>query len=551
VSVRAPVTPVLHQLLDRAADVAPGQLAVVDGHHAITYGQLAARANRLARMLVELGVGRGDRVALYLDKSVASVVGVYGVMKAGASYVPLDPNAPASRLGAVARACGARHLLSATAKAAAWSELHHHGAAFEHVIVLDDGDDSNSTSGNGLGTADGEHTLHTGGDAAGWLHPSAEIDQQPSTPPDVRTIDADLAYLLYTSGSTGVPKGVMLSHRNALAFVDWAVRTFEVHDEDRLSSHAPLHFDLSIFDLYAAAMATATMVMVPPRASVFPREAVRFMADQRISVWYSVPSILSMIVLRGGLEPGILPTLRTILFAGEVFPTKYLRTLMHALPHVRFANLYGPTETNVCTWYEVTDPPEGDEGIPIGRAIDGDETIVVDPDGRPVAPGTPGDLYVRGATVMQGYWGDDERTADTLISNPWLPQLGDPVYRTGDLVCELPDGNLRFLGRRDAQIKSRGYRIELGDIESALHAHPEVVECAAVAVPDELVTNRIHAHVVTRSDGIELIELAQHCADRLPAYMIPESFALHDALPRTSTGKLDRRALQSDAATAS
>ena len=176
------------------------------------------------------------------------------------------------------------------------------------------------------------------------------------------SIDLDLAYILYTSGSTGEPKGVKLSHRNALAFVEWAVATFDVSADDRLSSHAPLHFDLSIFDLYAAAMAGAAVVLVPPSASSFPAEVARFIRGNGITIWYSVPSVLSMLTLRGGLKGDDFPTLRTILFAGEVFPTRYLRRLMALLSQVRFANLYGPTETNVCTWYDVPVLPEEETG---------------------------------------------------------------------------------------------------------------------------------------------------------------------------------------------
>jgi amino acid adenylation domain-containing protein len=525
----------LHQLVEQASVTSPNRSAVVDGSRSLTYRELEDRANQVAHLLIGLGVERGDRVALYLDKSIESVVGIYGVLKAGAAYVPLDPKAPAARLGYVAGDCGARWVVSAAAKAREWTQLIAAGAPFEHVIVMD-----------------GASAAPPRGDAA-EVHASTEIDAQPVSAPPVRSIDADLAYILYTSGSTGVPKGVMLSHRNAIAFVDWAVRTFEVGNEDRLSSHAPLHFDLSVFDLFAAAMAGGAVILVPAVASTFPRLAVRFIEAEQITIWYSVPSILSMMVLRGGIEAANCPTLRVILFAGEVFPTKYLRQLKASLPHVRFANLYGPTETNVCTWYEVGELTEGDDSdLPIGRAIDNDDVLVVGEDGQPVDPGTPGELYVRGATVMQGYWGDADRTAHSRISDPWWPQVADPVYRTGDLVCEQPDGNLRFLGRRDAQIKSRGYRIELGDIETTLNAHPNVIECAVLAVPDDLVTNRIRCHVVTQGEGVDASALARFCAEQLPAYMIPESFELRESLPRTSTGKIDRWALRASAsATAS
>ena len=279
-------------------------------------------------------------------------------------------------------------------------------------------------------------------------------------------------------------------------------------------------------------------MLVPPLVSVFPSEVRRFIETAGITVWYSVPSILAMLAIRGGLEAGDLPGLRTILFAGEVFPTNHLRRLVEALPHVRFANLYGPTETNVCTWYEVPRGKELGAEVPIGRPIPGVEALLLDETGAAVAPGEVGDLAIRGPTVMHGYWGDPERTSRVLTSGP-----DGRVYRTGDLVREGEGGELRFLGRRDAQIKVRGYRVELGEIEAALNAVPSVVECAVLAIPDETVTNRLKAYVVTTQD-ITAAELITLCGDRLPRYMIPDEFEFRRALPKSSTGKIDRRQLQ-------
>jgi acyl-coenzyme A synthetase/AMP-(fatty) acid ligase len=308
-----------------------------------------------------------------------------------------------------------------------------------------------------------------------------------------------------------------------------------------LSSHAPLHFDLSVFDLYAASSAGAPVVLVPPEMSVFPLNLARFIADRRISVWYSVPSILTMLVLRGRLEEIDLSVLRTILFAGEVFPTKYLGQLMKSLPEVRFANLYGPTETNVCTWYEVPRWEEAPVAIPIGKAITDVVVFATDEQGLVVAPGEVGELCVTGPTVMHGYWNDFERTARSLKVE------GDRgrehrTYRTGDLVQQERSGDWTLLGRRDTQIKSRGYRIELGDIEAVINQHPSVIECAAVAVPDEIVSNRIKAFVAT--DSIDEKELQRFCLERLPRYMVPEVWELRDQLPKTSTGKIARSDLQ-------
>ena len=518
----------LHHLLQASSEEHPDRPAVVDGVRYLTYAELEMGSNRLAHLLLDLGVARGDRVGLYLDKSVESVVGIYGALKAGAAYVPFDPRAPASRLAYIARNCGARVLLTGREKAEVWAELMRDGAPLEALVAMNarDAEDLPAEPPGGV-----------------RLLTAEALDGRADTPPANRAIDLDLAYILYTSGSTGEPKGVKLTHLNALTFVNWAAELCGLEPNDRLSSHAPLHFDLSVFDLFAAAWGGARVVLVPPEASVFPIEVARFIEAARITVWYSVPSVLSMLALRGNLRAGAFPRLRIILFAGEMFPVKYLRMLMQLSPHVRFINLYGPTETNVCTYFEV--PPldqDRTEPIPIGKPIANVEVFAVTDEGRPAQADEVGELYVRGGSVMQGYWGDAERTARSLFPNPFGGELHDPVYRTGDLVRQDGEGNYALLGRRDNQVKSRGYRIELGEIEAALYGHPGVVECAVTAVPDELVTNRLKAFVVVR-DGLEAGELARFCSKRIPQYMIPETFEFRESLPKTSTGKVDRRAL--------
>jgi amino acid adenylation domain-containing protein len=515
----------LHRYLEASAASHGRRTAVVDGSRAMDYGELEAAANRLAHLLAELGARRGDRVGLYLDKSIESVVAAYGVMKAGAGYVPLDPSAPPARLGRIAADCGLRLLCSAAGKSGAWTDLAKAGASLDAVVVLD-------------GPADG-----SGGPPGVRIAGTETLGTRPPMPPDAACAPDDLAYILYTSGSTGDPKGVTLAHRNAVSFVEWAGALIGVGPEDRLSSHAPMHFDLSVFDLYAAARGGASVTLVPRAASVLPRELARFLGEARITVWYSVPSVLTALTARGGLRPGDLPDLRAVIFAGEVFPPKFLRRLMELLPHAAFYNWYGPTETNVCTWYRVPGIPDADDPIPIGRAIAGTDVFAVGDDGRRAGPGEVGELHVRGPGVMRGYWGDPDRTARVLVADP-TQGSGGPVYRTGDLVRELEDGNLVFLGRRDAQIKSRGHRIELGEVETTLLAHPSVLEVAVVAVPDEMVTNRLRAVVV--APGATDRELAGFCRERLPRYMVPEEFRFVDALPKTSTGKIDHRSLEAE-----
>jgi amino acid adenylation domain-containing protein len=519
----------LHRRLAATADSYPDRVAVVDGERSLTYAQLELRSNQIAHVLRDAGVVPGSRVALYLDKSAEAVTAIYGIMKAGAAYVPLDPQSPEARLGLILDDCSVSCLISSVGKTASLDVLAAEGAVPPALLIVD-GDTSDAEAAVGQG-----HVLLR--DA---------VDAAPAEARPASVSEDDLAYILYTSGSTGNPKGVMLSHLNALAFVDWGRQTFGVGPDDRLSSHAPFHFDLSVFDLYAASTSGAALVLVPAGTSVLPVQVRRFIEGQQITVWYSVPSVLSMLAIRGGLHPGDLPDLRVVLFAGEVFPTKYLRNLMSVLPEARFANLYGPTETNVCTWYDV--PPldaDDDETIPIGRPIDGVDAFGVDDEGGVVPVGGRGELFVTGPTVAHGYWNDEERTTRGFVSDP-RGIRDERCYRTGDLVELLPDGSFRFFGRIDAQVKSRGYRIELGEIETALISHDNVVECAVVAIPDELVTNRLKAFVVTKAD-LSAADLLHYCAERVPHYMVPETITVVDDLPRTSTGKIDRRGLLSAA----
>jgi len=368
----------------------------------------------------------------------------------------------------------------------------------------------------------------------------------PTEPPAVEVIDQDLAYILFTSGSTGNPKGVMLSHLNALTFVNWGVETFGITADDRLSNHAPFNFDVSVFDIFVAIKAGAAISLVPEGLSVFPVQLSAFIQNQKITVWYSVPTVLTLLQSRGKLEERDLSSLRWVLFAGEVFPSKHLRALMEKLPHPRYANLYGPTETNVCTWYEVGQIPENQTTpIPIGKACANMAVIAIDEAGRRVAtPGEGGLLFARGSNVMQGYYGRPAESAASFISNPFAPGRDEKLYCTGDWVTLDENGNYLFVGRKDHMIKTRGYRVELGEIEAVLVAHPAVDEAVALAIPDEAIGNTIRA-IVTINDSRSLTstELKRHCAEKLPPYMVPEEVEISDTLPRTGNGKIDRQRL--------
>jgi amino acid adenylation domain-containing protein len=374
-----------------------------------------------------------------------------------------------------------------------------------------------------------------------------EVRAQNDAPlPPIGTIENDLAYILYTSGSTGDPKGVMISHRTILTFINWCYDKFKMTEDDRVTSHAPLHFDLSTFDIYVTIKAGGTVILVPEKLSVFPVNLVKLLQNESITVTYMVPSILSLMVNYGQLEKYDLSKLRTVLFAGEVFPIRYLRQLVAAIPHAQYYNLYGPTETNVCTYYQVRSEdlaPDSTQPVPIGTACENIEVFAVDENGELVSqPGREGELWVRGSGVAQGYWADPEKTAKGFVHNNYQTQYNEIAYRTGDIVVLDDDGtNWRFIGRRDHMIKSRGYRIELGEIESTLYGHNGVKEAVVVAIPDELIGNRIKAFVVPlKENGLTISELQTHCSGQLPRYMVPEAIEFRDELPKTSTGKINR-----------
>jgi amino acid adenylation domain-containing protein len=497
----------LQHLVSEHAQAAPDALAVQAPDGCLSYGALDRLANRFARALVALGVSSGDRIGIWLEKSTHTVIAMQGALRLGAIYVPLDPLSPAARISTILQDCEVKALVSTQKRIA---DLNTDAASLEQVacIVVD-----------GHGPALCWNDLWTFGDEP-FQGPEASADE--------------IAYILYTSGSTGKPKGVCISHRNALAFVYWIVEELQLTARDRLANHAPFHFDLSVFDLYGAFLAGATVLLIPDTVSYLAQKLVHFIRQEAPTIWYSVPSVLILMMEQGKVFQIQTPSLRAILFAGEPFPIKHLRRLYEQWSSLRLLNLYGPTETNVCTFYEVKETHnDWSRPVPIGKACSGDRVWPQNSAGEVAAPGEEGELMVEGPTVMVGYWGK--------------PRQGAQPYATGDIVQMREDGNYIYIGRRDHMVKVRGYRIELGDINAALEEHSAIHE-AAVAPAGTGIETRLIAFIATNGQPApSLLELKRHCAARLPRYMNIDAVRVLTALPRTRNGKVDYRCLQDEA----
>ena len=496
----------LTDLLRSARNAHSDRTAVVDPlrKEELTYSELGARADAVAALLRSHGIEAGDRVGICAPKSISVVAAIHGILAAGAAYVPVDAHSPHSRIAGILLDCSVAFVITTE----------------DHMEQL-----RNATGCplSELAQLPGDLVLLRGVPVA--------TDSRDIPP-------ADIAYILYTSGSTGKPKGVVHTHASALSFIEWCSATFEPSHDDRFSSHAPFHFDLSILDLYVPVAHGASVVLVGEETGKQPQALAALIAESRITVWYSTPSILRLVSEHGRLERHDTSGLRAVLFAGEVFPTRHLRRLREQWTSPRYFNLYGPTETNVCTWYEVPAgmPVDDDVQLPIGFTCPNDHARVVDADGCDVATGEEGELVISGGTVMTGYWGLPERDATAFL----VDAAGVRWYRTGDLVTESSSEGFHFRGRRDRMVKRRGYRVELGEIEAALSSHPGIAEAAVAAGRDAEGGVRIDAFLTPEaSTRLSVIELKQFCTRVLPAYMVPDRFVIGESLPRTSTGKID------------
>jgi amino acid adenylation domain-containing protein len=516
----------LQNWLREQADRRPDATALVMRNRRMSFLKLEQCTNRLARLLQAAGCRRGDRICFAVPKSPAAIIAILGILKADCIHVPIDTTSPASRVAKILASSQPRCILGVGSALNLLEELLSVECFRQSIAV---------------------GWLESQQPRASNLHPVFSLDDLENESPEPLTYlnsEHEPAHILFTSGSTGDPKGVVITHSNIIHFIEWAIGHFGIDDSDRLSCHPPLHFDLAYFDIFAALATGAELHLVPPELNIFPNKLADFIRHSELTHWFSVPSILKYMANFDVVQFYDFPTLKRLLWCGEVFPTPSLMYWMKRLPKVTFTNLYGPTETTIASSYYTLPSCPVDEKtpIPVGKACAGEQLMILNEKIEPVLAGEVGDLYIGGVGLSPGYWQDPEKTAGAFIRSG----TGDRIYKTGDLARVGNDGSVYFVGRIDSQIKSRGYRIELGEIEANLNTLDEIKECAVVAIrSDNFEENLICCAYVPRNGDHSLNTLLRSKLNRLlPSYMLPARWLALDQLPTNANGKIDRRKLR-------
>ncbi|WP_225727963.1 non-ribosomal peptide synthase/polyketide synthase [Nocardia sp. JCM 34519.1] len=504
----ADTTATLVSLLDHSVAVAPDSVALVaDRPRAeLTYGELDARVNRLARHLISLGVGPEARVALAIRRSVDLIVAMYAVAKSGGAYVPVDPDQAAERTA---------YILETAAP----------------VCVLTNADANFGTGAAPVVCIDELNLAYLS------AAPVTDVDRVAPLRP------SNTAYVIFTSGSTGRPKGVAVSHAAISNQLQWKTAEFELGPADSLLLKTAATFDLSVWEFWSATVSGARLVIAAPDGHRDPAYLNELIARESVTTLHAVPSMLEALLAHAISEPRTrshLSDLHRVLAIGEALPGALAQKFVTEHPRTELFNLYGPTEAAVSiTSHRVTAADQ--VSVSIGAPEWNSQVYVLDARLRPVPVGVSGELYLAGAQLARGYFGRADLTADRFVANPFT--AGARMYRTGDLVAWNANGELEYRGRTDFQVKIRGFRIELGEIEAALLALPEIAQTAVVAKSDPKTGDRLVAYLVAADAEVDVAQVKSALAAGLPSYMVPSAFVVLDALPLNVNGKLDRKAL--------
>ena len=495
------------ELLERASEKFGESIAFKDTNGEISFGDLREKSRLVAQgLLNSVKCGRTNPIMVYLPKSIDSIVSFMASMYAGSPYVPMDYNVPMARFQVTVENLLPSAVITDTEgqKKLASSEINIPVLIFDELA---EGICNNNTIDNIIKFS----------------------------------TDLDPAYIMYTSGSTGTPKGVTISHRAVLDYTKWLNDTFDVDKSSIIGMQSAFHFDNSVFDIFLTLYTGATTVIIPEVLFMYPEKLFDFLAEEKVSVIFWVPTVMISVANSGMLLQKRLESLKLILFAGEVMPIKQLNQWIDAYPRCTFVNMYGPTEsTDIVLYYVLDKPYKSGETLPIGIPCANMKAIILNEYNKPCKTGEKGELCIGGTGISTGYWNAPELTRKVFIQNPLNNKYYDRIYRTGDIVYKADDGNIMFVGRADSQIKLRGNRIELGDIEAAASAIDGIKSCCAMFLQETeeiFLFLETDAEIVQRKFNMELKK-------QLPSYMIPQKIISMKNFPHTPSGKIDRQLLK-------
>lgn len=490
--------------LERTAKRFPNKTAFVDSEREICYQDFRKEVRRVASALIGKSLFR-QPVVVYLDKTISAIAAMYGTAYSGCSYTPVDIHMPAAR---------AEKIIETLEPALIVTDKAHKKA----VVLLSGG-----------------VPIITMEEISGMQTDEEAVDMRRR-----RVIDTDLLYIFFTSGSTGVPKGVMLPHRAVIDFVEAMTEEFNITEQERIGSQAPFYFDLSTSDIYCTVAKGGTLYIIPPDYFKFPVKLLQYVAEKQINMIYWVPSALVLVANLRALKAVDVSCLKKVTFCGEVMPCKQLNAWRRALPDALYVNFYGPTETtSASTYYIVNREFEDGDSLPIGIPFKNTRVLLLTDDGREAEEGEIGEICIAGSSLAYGYYKNEEKTRESFVTY----QNGayeEKIYRTGDLARYNEYGELIYLSRKDFQIKHMGHRIELGEIETALNSIAEITECCCMY--DE----QKHKIVAFLETEMEQLEVADRLKTILPEYMMPNKYCFMEAMPHNANGKIDRAALKKE-----
>ena len=496
----------LIELFEETVRKYPQKVAVIDKDREIAFSDLRSKSFQLASALMALGIGQNRPVGVFLDKSIESVYADLGILYAGDFYMNLDIKTPAERIRNILQLVEPAAIISTTRQIKPIEGII---PSTMKVILLDE-------AGEGADV-----------DAADIIGRLSTI------------IDTDPSCIINTSGSTGTPKGVVLNHKSFFDFIDWAIDTFHFGDDLVMGSLSPIVFDIYSFELCMLMAKASTLVVLPAHLAAFPAKILEVLEQQKVNFLFWVPTIMVNIANMDLLSAFKLESLRTVWFAGEVFPTKQYNYWHHHLPEVTFANLYGPIEITLdCTYYIINKEIPDEEPLPIGYPCRNTDILILDDEDRAVKePGVEGELCVRGTSLAMGYYNNPEKTAAAFVQNPLNKAYPELIYRTGDIVCLNSDGLIMFKGRKDNIVKHMGYRTDLGEIEHVIINTLKLVKngCIVYNQSEKQITLFYEA-----AEEIPVSEFRLQIGKVLPKYMIPTAFHHLEQLQRNANGKIDR-----------